>query len=159
MWDLPGPGIDPCPALAGRFSTSEPPGRSRFLSFKDLNWDNQGETFSSFYSSIVHLQCCISFRYKAKWFSYILIYNIILYIVLYIRVRLFATPWTVAYQASPIGFSRQEYWSGLPFPSPEDLPHPGWNLGLQHCRRTLYCLSHQGSHILICNIILYYTSC
>ena len=35
------------------------------------------------------------------------------------RVRLFATLWTVAYQAPPsMGFSRQEYWSGLPFPSP-----------------------------------------
>ena len=35
-------------------------------------------------------------------------------------------PWTVAYQASPsIGFSRQGYWSGLPFPSPGDLPNPG----------------------------------
>ena len=35
------------------------------------------------------------------------------------RVRLFATPWTVAYQAPPsMGFSRQEYWSELPFPSP-----------------------------------------
>ena len=35
-------------------------------------------------------------------------------------------PWTVAYQASPsMGFSRQEYWSGLPFPSPGDLPGPG----------------------------------
>ena len=42
------------------------------------------------------------------------------------RVRLFATPWTVAYQAPPsMGFSRQEYWSGLPFPSPGDLPDPG----------------------------------
>ena len=41
-------------------------------------------------------------------------------------VRLFATPWTVAYQASPsMGFSRQGYWSGLPFPSPGDLPDPG----------------------------------
>ena len=39
------------------------------------------------------------------------------------RVRLFVTPWTIAYQALPsMGFSRQEYWSGLPFPSPEDLP-------------------------------------
>ena len=39
------------------------------------------------------------------------------------RVHLFATPWTVAYQAPPsMGFSRQEYWSGLPFPSPGDLP-------------------------------------
>ena len=42
------------------------------------------------------------------------------------RVQLFATPWTVAYQASPsMGFSRQEYWSGLLFPSPGDLPDPG----------------------------------
>ena len=37
-----------------------------------------------------------------------------------------ATPWTVAYQAPPsMRFSRQEYWSGLPFPSPGDLPNPG----------------------------------
>ena len=42
------------------------------------------------------------------------------------HVRLFATPWTVAYQAPPsMGFSRREYWSGLPFPSPGDLPNPG----------------------------------
>ena len=42
------------------------------------------------------------------------------------RVRLFATPWTVAYQAPPsMGFSRQESWSRLPFPSPGDLPDPG----------------------------------
>ena len=38
----------------------------------------------------------------------------------------FATPWTAAYQAPlSMGFSRQEYWSGLPFPSPVDLPDPG----------------------------------
>ena len=42
------------------------------------------------------------------------------------RVQLFVTPWTVAYQvALSMGFSRQEYWSGLPFPSPGDLPNPG----------------------------------
>ena len=36
------------------------------------------------------------------------------------------TPWTVAYQAPlSMGLSRQEYWSGLPFPSPGDLPNPG----------------------------------
>ena len=41
-------------------------------------------------------------------------------------VWLFAIPWTVVYQASPsMGFSRQEYWSGLPLPSPGDLPDPG----------------------------------
>ena len=44
-------------------------------------------------------------------------------------VRLFATPWTVALQAPlSMGFSRQEYWSGLPFPSPGDLPKPGIKL-------------------------------
>ena len=42
------------------------------------------------------------------------------------HVWLFATPWTVAYQAPPsVGFSRQECWRGLPFPSPGDLPDPG----------------------------------
>ena len=42
------------------------------------------------------------------------------------RVQLFVTPRTVAHQAPPsMGFSRQEYWSRLPFPSPGDLPKPG----------------------------------
>ena len=41
-------------------------------------------------------------------------------------VRLFTTPWTIARQASlSMGFSSQEYWSGLPLPSPGDLPDPG----------------------------------
>ena len=42
------------------------------------------------------------------------------------RVRLFATLWTVAHQAPrSMGFSRQEYWSGLPFLPPRDIPNPG----------------------------------
>ena len=42
------------------------------------------------------------------------------------HVCLSVTPWTVACHAPlSMGFSRQEYWSGLPFPSPRDLPHPG----------------------------------
>ena len=42
------------------------------------------------------------------------------------HVILSGTPWTVPYQAPPsMGFSRQEYWSGLPFSSPGDLPDPG----------------------------------
>ena len=41
-------------------------------------------------------------------------------------VRLFVTPWSVAHQdPASMGFSKQEYWSGLPFPSPGDLPDPG----------------------------------
>ena len=49
---------------------------------------------------------------------------------LFRRLQLFAIPWTVAYQAPPsMGFSRQEYWSGLPFPSPGDLPDPEFKPG------------------------------
>ena len=45
----------------------------------------------------------------------------------------FVTPWTVAHQAPlSVGFSRQEYWSGLPCPPPGDLPHPGMNPNLLH---------------------------
>ena len=56
------------------------------------------------------------------------------------RVQLFVTPRTIAYQASPsMGFSRQECWSGLPFPSPGDLPDPGIEP-----RSPLYHPSHQG---------------
>ena len=58
--------------------------------------------------------------------------NILIHIVFRVKVkslnhvRLFATPWTVAYQAPlSMGFSRQEYWSGEPFPLPGDLPNPG----------------------------------
>ena len=41
-------------------------------------------------------------------------------------VQLFAIPWTAAYQTPPsVVFSRQKYWSGLPFPSPGDLSDPG----------------------------------
>ena len=44
--------------------------------------------------------------------------------------RLFATQWTVAYKAPlSMDFSRQEYWSGLPFPSPGDLPNSGMEPG------------------------------
>ena len=51
------------------------------------------------------------------------------------HIRLFATPWTVAYEIPPsVEFSRQEYWSGLLFPSLGDLPYPGiepWSPALQ----------------------------
>ena len=60
------------------------------------------------------------------------------------RVRLFATLWTVAHQAPlSMGFSRQEHWSGLPFPSLGDLPDPG----IKPRSRALQAdaLSHQGS--------------
>ena len=67
------------------------------------------------------------------------------------HVQLFATLWTVAFQA-PIfmGFSRQEYWSGLPCPPPGDLPDPGTELVSLNVfcvgQRLLYHSSHLGSN-------------
>ena len=59
-------------------------------------------------------------------------------------VQLFATPWTVAHQAPPsVEFSRQEYQSQLPFPSPRDLPDPGIEPGSPALQTTLYHLSLQ----------------
>ena len=47
-------------------------------------------------------------------------------VLLFFREDSFATPWTVAHRAPlSMGFSSQEYWSGLPFPSPGDVPDPG----------------------------------
>ena len=57
----------------------------------------------------------------------------------FIHVQLFVTPWTVTCQAPlTMGFSRQEDWSGLPYPPPGDLPDPGSNPHLLHCRQILY---------------------
>ena len=57
----------------------------------------------------------------------------------------FATPWTVASQAPlSMGFSRQECWSGLPFPSPEDLPDTGIKPLLPALAGTFFT-SYQGS--------------
>ena len=65
------------------------------------------------------------------------------------RVRLFASPWTVARQApQSMGLPRQEHWSGLPFPPPGDLPDPGIEPGLLHLLRWQagsLPLSHGGS--------------
>ena len=62
-------------------------------------------------------------------------------------VHLFVTPWAVAHQAPlSMGFSRKEYWSGLPCPPLGSLPIQGWNPGLPHCRQILNGLRPQGSH-------------
>ena len=67
-------------------------------------------------------------------------------------VQLFATPRTVAHWAPlSIGFSRQEYWSGVPCPPPGGLPNPGSNPGLlrlPHCRWVLYHWCHLGNSAL-----------
>ena len=60
-------------------------------------------------------------------------------------VQLFATPWTVACQAPlSMGFPRQEYWSGLRFPPPRDLPNPGNELRSPALQADSLPLSHQG---------------
>ena len=57
--------------------------------------------------------------------------------------RLFVTPWTAAHQAPlSMGFPRQEYWSGLPFPPPGDLLNPGIELCLLHWQADSLPLSH-----------------
>ena len=71
------------------------------------------------------------------------------------RVWLFATPWTVAHQAPPsMEFSRQEYWSGLLFPSPGDPPDPGIEPGYPTLQADIYHLSHQGSPSSVYRTIL-----
>jgi len=68
------------------------------------------------------------------------------------RVWLFATPWTVAHQAPlSMRFSRQEYWSGLPFPPPENLPDPGikpTSPAAPALQADSLPLSHQGSPLM-----------
>ena len=71
---------------------------------------------------------------------------------------LFMTPWMVAHQAPLfMGLFGQEYWSGLPFPPPEDLPNPGIKFGSPTLYGILYYLSHQGStKLLKCLLLLYF---
>ena len=65
------------------------------------------------------------------------------------NVQLFVTPWAVAYQAPlSMGFSRQEYWSGLPFPSPGDLPDPGIEPGSPTLQADTWPSELQGRSII-----------
>ena len=87
------------------------------------------------------------------WFSYMKIQSELNYrltCVCVLRcVQLFAVLWTYAHQASlSMGFPRQEYWNGLPFPIPGDLPHPGikpTSLHLLHWQAVSLPLNHLGS--------------
>ena len=64
-------------------------------------------------------------------------------------VQLFVAPWTIAHHAPlSMEFSKQEYWSGQPFPFQEIFLSQGLKPGLLHCRHILYHLSHQGSPML-----------
>ena len=70
--------------------------------------------------------CCVYKRAKGWGSTWNFLFMQLLLACLLSHVWLFVTPWTIARQATlSVGFPRQEYWSGLPFPSPGDLPDPG----------------------------------
>ena len=70
-------------------------------------------------------------------------------------VRLFETPWTVAYQAPPsMEFSRQKYWSGLPFPSPGDFPNPGIEPGSPALQADALLSEPPGKHLIKQNLLI-----
>ena len=76
------------------------------------------------------------------------------------RVRLFVTPWTVAYKAPlSMGFSRHEYWSGLPFPSPGDLPDPGIELGSPALQADALPSELPGKPPIICLVVIKPVGC
>ena len=127
--DLPNPGIEPgSPALQADSLLSEPQGkpfpwiRPCYLPLTDpYNYIGSTQRIQD----ILHLKMfnviilrkflCAMWKWMWRWKVKSLSH-----------VRLFATPWTVAHKAPPsMGFSKQEYWSVLPFPSPGDLPDPG----------------------------------
>ena len=69
--------------------------------------------------------------------------------------QLFVTPWTVARQASlSMGFPRQDYWSGLPFPFPGDLPNPGIKPVSPALQVDSLPLRHQKAQQCYCNYFL-----
>ena len=75
------------------------------------------------------------------------------------RVRLLATPWTAAYQAPPsLGFSRQEYWSGVPLPSHYKITNTSWPLNNAEGLWTMQAV--ENPHITILSAYLWYpTNC
>ena len=76
------------------------------------------------------------------------------------RVLLFATPWTVAYEAPwSVEFSRQEYWSGLPFPSPGDLSNPGIKPGSPALQADIYRLSQSNQAPKTISSLSQYSDC
>ena len=119
--DLLHPVMDPMsPALAGTFFTTEPPGKSPVTL---VQW------------SYIH-----TWVLGAKWCMLLLLVSH------FSCVQLCVTPWTIAHQAPlSMRFPRQEYWSGLPFPSPGDLLNPGIKPVSPAWQAEPLPLNHQGS--------------
>ena len=91
-------------------------------------------TRGSNHSPIICYNCAKCWRFRHNEDRVCILEEFLLLLLLLLsrfsRVRLCATPETAAHQAPPsLGFSRQDHWSGLPFPSPGDLPNPGIELG------------------------------
>ena len=84
---------------------------------------------------LLYLQLLCIHKVKVKLLSYVWVFEI---------------PWTVAYQAPLfMEFSRQEYWSGLPFPSPGDLPNPGTEPGSPALQANSLPFEPPGKHTLL----------
>ena len=115
MWDLSRPGIEPAsPELVGGFLTTGARAKSILASALTISFPQSSELLpvpqrAPFTQLLVH---AAPLPYLVLWF-------------MFSCVRLFATPWTVACQAPlSMAFPRQEYWSGLPFPTPGHLLNP-----------------------------------
>ena len=116
--------------LAWRIPWTEEPGGLQSMGLQRVGHDWATFTFNSvlFWYTSVH----------TSYYTYIFI-HIVTVVQLLSRVWFFVTPWTVARQAPLfMELSRQEYWSGLPFPSPGDLPNPGISCVCCIGRRILY---------------------
>ena len=164
MWDLPRPEIKPMsPALAGGFFTTESRKTLRLFHYFYICY---GDLWPVIFDVTIakRLQlfegsndCENTFKIYILFFRHNAITHLLKVKVKSLsRVRLFATAWTVAYQAPPsMGVSRQEYWSGLPFPSPGDLPK-GSNLGLLSCRQTFLPPEPAGKSLVVITHLLDY---
>ena len=131
---------------------------TRKISFSSFLIQNLVIDFRYFFSNVsiqchIYLNTALSTSYMF-WYFALIFYEDVQYLLVRKKCKVLVTPlcptlcdlWPVAHQAPlSMGFSSQDYWSGLPFPSPGDLPYPELNLGFLHCRQILYHLSHQGS--------------
>ena len=93
--------------------------------------------YSSENNTIIHSVSEMKAWNNTQFLSFLLLYMCLL--SFFSRIWLFLTPWTIAHQVLlSMGFFRQEYWSGLPFPPPGDLPDPGIE-----CKSHVSCTGRQ----------------
>ena len=118
------------------------PSSLRSASFQSVS-NSKGQPLVWFFSTGLTLITVDKLFYFWTLYIYIYVYAQSLHCV-----QLFATPWTTVCQVPlSMGFSREEYWSGLPFPPPRDLPNPGTESTSPG--PPVLPLSYLGSHIYI----------